>query len=123
MISGVVRAGREAAIQLTVRGPGSREQIVDAIVDTGFDGFVTLRPSVIEALHLSPIARSRVILADGSVVPVAVYAATVLWDGRRVTVDANSMETDALVGMGLLAGYRFCLDAIDGGRVTIEPLP
>jgi clan AA aspartic protease len=122
VIHGVVRAGREAVIRLTVRGPGSTVQIVDAIVDTGFDGFITLPSSLIDALRLPRIARSRVTLADGSVVPVAVYGATVLWDGEWVTVDATSIEADALVGMGLLTGYRFCLDAVAGGRVTIEAL-
>ena len=35
------------------------------------------------------------------------------------------METggDPLIGMALLEGYRLTIDAVDGGRVTIEPIP
>lgn len=45
------------------------------------------------------------------------------WDGGWRTVRADAVDAHALVGMGLLTGYRFCMDAVAGGRVTIEALP
>ncbi|MGH2369953.1 MAG: clan AA aspartic protease, partial [Chloroflexota bacterium] len=81
MITGVVKAAREAAIPLTVRGPQGQEQQVQAIVDTGFTGARTLPPTLIAALSLSHRGRGRGILADGSGFLFDIYEATVVWDG------------------------------------------
>lgn len=43
MITGVVTADRQAIINLTVRGPTGQEHEIEAIVDTGFDGWLTYR--------------------------------------------------------------------------------
>lgn len=42
MITGAVNADYEAVIRLRVYGPIGHEQEVDAILDTGFNGFLTL---------------------------------------------------------------------------------
>ena len=42
MITGVVNADREAIIRLEVRGPALQVEVVDAVIDTGFDGWLTL---------------------------------------------------------------------------------
>ncbi len=44
MIAGVVTASRQAIIRLTVRGPEGQEQEIEAVIDTGFDGTLTLPP-------------------------------------------------------------------------------
>ena len=59
-------------------------------------------------------------LADGSVIAVDVYEATVLWDGQARTVRVHSADGDSLVGMALLYGYRLIIDAVNGGQVIIE---
>jgi clan AA aspartic protease len=123
VIAGTVKAGREAAIDLRVRGTAAQEQVVEATIDTGFTGFLTLPMALIAALRPPRLGWSRARLADGTEVLLDVYAVEVNWDGAWCTVRANAVDTGALVGMGLLAGYRFCLDAVAGGRVVIEPLP
>lgn len=50
MINGSVNPNLEAIVPLVVVGAGSRRQQVDAVVDTGFTGYLTLRPSVVAAL-------------------------------------------------------------------------
>ena len=42
MIAGVVTADREAHIRVTVRGPVVQEQQVEAVIDRGFDGWLSL---------------------------------------------------------------------------------
>jgi len=42
MISGVVTGDRQAVIRLTVRGPTGQEQEIEAVIDTGFDGCLSL---------------------------------------------------------------------------------
>lgn len=52
MISGEVNAQAEAIIRLTVWASDGREQEIEAVLDTGFNGSLTLPPAVIEPLGL-----------------------------------------------------------------------
>ncbi|GBE75925.1 hypothetical protein myaer87_31520 [Microcystis aeruginosa NIES-87] len=45
-----------------------------------------------------------------------------IWDGELRRIDINESDTEPLVGMGLLYGYRMQLDVIEGGTVTIQAL-
>jgi len=64
-MTGTVRA-REARIRINVRGPSGRRKHIEAVIDTGFTGWLTLPASVISALGLSWTNRVRGMLADGS---------------------------------------------------------
>ncbi len=66
MISGLVTGDRQALIHLTVRGPTGQEQEIEAIIDTGFDGCLSLPSSLIVLLSLVWRERGRALLADGS---------------------------------------------------------
>lgn len=123
MIAGNVSASYEATIRLLVRGPGGKENEIDAVIDTGFNGFLTLPPLQITALALDRLGRGRAILADGSEEVFDIYEATVMWDGQLLTVEADAADTDALIGMALLDGYELRIQVVDGGSVTIEALP
>jgi clan AA aspartic protease len=122
MITGTVSAFREAIIRLVVRGPQGQEQQIEAVIDTGFNGSLTLPSALVSMLALPFRRRGRAQLADGSSSLFDIFEATVVWDGqpRRVSVDA--VETDPLVGMGLLYGYELMVQAIDGGSVSIQAL-
>jgi predicted aspartyl protease len=52
MITGVVTDDRQALIRLIVRGPAGNEQEVEAMIDTGFDGWLSLPSSIIFPLDL-----------------------------------------------------------------------
>lgn len=122
MIAGLVSDSSEAIIGLVVSGPGG-EINIDAVVDTGFDGSLSLPPTIISILSLPLHGREVAVLADGSRTVFDVYLATVIWDGltRRVSVD--QADTDPLVGMGLLYGYELTVGVVKGGAVTIKLLP
>lgn len=96
---------------------------VEAVIDTGFTGALTLPERLITALSLSPTASTRVMLADGSLVPANVYAGDVLWDGAFRRVRIHEAEGDILAGMSLMQGCLLTMEIVDGGRVTITPLP
>ncbi len=66
MITGIVNARREATIRLLVRGANGTSEETEALVDTGFNGFLTLPASAIARLGLTRIGRGRALLADGS---------------------------------------------------------
>ncbi len=69
-MSGAVTAGGvEAVLPVTVINPlRSREARVEAVVDTGFTGHLTLRPETVEQLCLPVVGSAESILADGSTV-------------------------------------------------------
>jgi clan AA aspartic protease len=123
VILGTVTANRDAVIVLVVRGPSGHEHRVEAVIDTGFNGWFSLPPELITSLDLPWRRRGRAVLADGSESVFDIYEAVVEWDGvpRRVVVDEAS--TAPLVGMALLDGYELNVEVRTAGRVTVGILP
>lgn len=105
MIAGVVSADYEAVVRLEVQGPAGQKREVDAVVDTGYNGFLTLPPHFITALGLSRQGRGRATLANGSEDIFDIYDVTVLWDGQPREIETDEADTTPLVGMALLNGY------------------
>jgi predicted aspartyl protease len=122
MISGVVTTGLEAVVSLRIRGPSGLEKDCDAIVDTGFDGFVALPTHFIEELQLTPAGSLWAILGDGHATELTLFRGTVVWEAGPRRVDVLAVEGSALVGMSLLRTFRLTVDVMPGGRVTVEPL-
>jgi clan AA aspartic protease len=123
MISGVVNAEREATVRLTLIGENAEQVRVEAIIDTGYDGWLMLSPSLIAKLGYPWTNECNAILADGSKTRFNVYRGTVLWDRRRRTIKIDEAESSPLVGMGLLEGFEVTIQARSGGSVTIRRLP
>ena len=122
MIHGVINQSCEAILPIVVKND-TRTQLVDAVIDTGFSGFLTLPSSTIESLDLIWKGRDLATLGDGTSCIFEVYIAVVIWDGQYRTIDINESETIPLIGMQLLRGYDLRIQAIEGGSVTIEALP
>ncbi|MSP38087.1 MAG: clan AA aspartic protease [Deltaproteobacteria bacterium] len=122
MITGIVTAAREAVIVLNVRGPSGQEVEIHAVIDTGFDGSLTLPAQVITSLRLPWRRRGRSLLADGNETLFDIYEATVIWHGspRRVAVDL--VDLVPLVGMSLLYASELTIRVVERGSVLITPL-
>jgi clan AA aspartic protease len=95
---------------------------VEAIIDTGFDGWLSLPSSIIFPLDLVWRRRGRALLADGSEIIFDIYEAIVIWDGEARRIPVDQAETTPLVGMSLLEGYELTVQAQPGGNVTIASL-
>ena len=110
--------------RLTVEILNSSGQInpIEVLLDTGFDGQLSLPAFVIRQLNLGRGIFRFGELADGSLVQFMSYRATVLWDGQRRQVEVIESGNAPLLGMELLLGSRVTLDVRDGGPVTIEVL-
>lgn len=113
----------QAIVKLSIQAPGSEAQIVDATVDTGLDGFLTLAESVIDALKLPFAGYRRGMLADGSIVRLETYLAEVDWHGSARQMLASKTKSSNLLGMSLLLGSRLDIEVTGHGEVTIEQLP
>lgn len=123
MINGRVTVYREAVISLSVKGSEDQYREIDAVIDTGFNGFLTLPASLIQELGLVWRRRGRAMLADGSESLFDIYEATITWDGRPRRIAVDEVNSDPLIGMSLLYGYELTVQVVDGGRVVINPLP
>lgn len=123
MITGIVNPDYEAVIHLLVQGPAGQEREINAVIDTGFNGFLTLPPILITALGLTRLSRGRAILANGAEDIFDIYGATVLWDGQPRYVETDAVDTTPLVGMALLNGYDLRIQVMNGGRVDIQATP
>ena len=123
MITGQVTVYREAVISLSVQGPEGQSREIDAVIDTGFNGFLTLPASLIQELGLVWRRRGRAMLADGSDSLFDIYEAIVTWDDRPRRIAVDEVNSDPLIGMSLLYGYELTVQVVDGGSVVINPLP
>ena len=120
MIEGVVNAAYEPVMVLAVQGPSGQASEIEAIIDTGFTGFLTVTPALATELELALEGTSRATLADGSEVTFDVYDVAVLWDGQPKYVLADAADTTPLVGMRMLDRHNLNIDVEDGGRVVIQ---
>ena len=120
MMQGLVNQSCEATLPIVIKN-NSATQLVDAVIDPGFSGFLTSPFDIISALGLSWEGRDAA-LGDGTSCTFEVYVATVIWDGQYREVYINESETVPLIGMWLLRGYNLRIQAIEGGTVTIEAL-
>lgn len=121
MITGVVRA-LEATIQLSIRGSGEQVRQVEAVIDSGFTGSLTLSGAVLASLMPSIQGVLRGIMADGSERLFDVYEVTVLWDGELRQIAVVEADGDPLVGMSLLSGYELTMQVRPDGEVKITQL-
>jgi clan AA aspartic protease len=122
MITGVVNAHLEATIRLTLRGPNGQIRRVNAVIDTGFDGWLSLPPAFIAHLGLSWHRRGRAILADASESVFDIYVGAVVWDRRKRAIPIDEADTTPLVGTALLAEYELKAEFRPRGKVTIKRL-
>src|SRR5687768_6385508 len=123
MIAGFVSSQLEPLVQVTVSGPGGHEADVEALIDTGFDGWLTLPLRAIKALNLRWLRSGRMLLADGTETLFDVYDATIQWDGAPRQIRVDQVESEPLMGMALLEGSELRIEVRVGGNVTIEPVP
>jgi clan AA aspartic protease len=123
MMTGVVNAALEATIRLTVQGASAQTHEIEAVIDTGFSGFLTLPPRLITLLRAAWLGRQPGLLADGSIQVFDIYATTVVWDGQPRAVEIEAVDAQPLIGMALIHGCDLRIHVANGGSVTIETVP
>ena len=122
MIIGQVTANREAVIELEIVSQNQQIERVEAVIDTGFNGYLTLPSDLVNRLNLQLAGNRRATLGDGNTVVMDVYLAKVIWHGQEREVIVLQAEGGPLIGMSLLYGNRVILTIVNGGDVTIDPI-
>ena len=95
---------------------------IEATVDTGFTGYLTLSQEMVEFLGLEPVSDQIMTLADGSRAMFLVYRAVVEWFDTLRLIDVHRAEGNALVGMAMLQNHDLHVRAIQDGDVSIAPI-
>jgi hypothetical protein len=71
-------AEREAVVRFQVLGPAGQGMAVEAAIDTGFDGYLTLPAGLVRDLDLPFLGTTTATLGDGNSVHMALHLASVL---------------------------------------------
>lgn len=123
MMTGRVTANREMVIELEVAGSNQTNGTVEAVLDTGFNGYLILPSDLVNRFKLQLAGNRRVTLGDGNTVVLDGYLANVTWHDQEREILVLQAEGGPLIGMSLLYGNRVTATIVDGGDVTIDPLP
>ncbi len=121
MIIGKIVDNQVAIIDLEFAGI-NHNQKVEAIIDTGFTGELTLPGDLIDSLGFPQIGELPITLGDGNEADVGLYLGMVLWQGEERIVQVLRTDGKSLIGMSLLYGNRLTLDVVTDGEVTIQTL-
>lgn len=122
MIKGTVNSALEGTLRIAVRGPHGERRRITAVIDTGYNGALTLPSDVIAELGLPWCDIGSVMLGDGSTCQCDIYAGAIVWDRRPVAIFIEESETTPLVGMELLEGFELNMKVHRRGQVNIKPL-
>ncbi|MEO6193644.1 MAG: clan AA aspartic protease [Thermoanaerobaculia bacterium] len=121
MIHGIVNSKLEPTVRLSIRGPEG-ETAAEAVIDTGFNGALSLPSTLIAELGLRLRTQGLGVLADGTERTFDIYEALVLWNGRLLRVPVGEIENTPLLGTSLLHGSELAIQIIEGGEVAIREL-
>ena len=95
-------------------------KIVKTILDTGFSGYLQLKPHQIANLGFQqPIGTGRMMFANGTSALVQRYLATVQWNGTQRMVVIEESDGPPLLGLSLLRGHVVTLKVEPNGPVTV----
>ena len=119
MISGQINSNIEAVISVPIQDKDGQIRTYQAVIDTGFSGYLTLPLSVVSILQLPIIETRAFSLGDNQRVDFDLYSVTVVWDGEVREILALASEAFPLVGMSLLKGFHLSMDVVDGGEVSL----
>ncbi|MCY7275323.1 MAG: clan AA aspartic protease [Phormidesmis sp. CAN_BIN44] len=95
---------------------------IECVVDTGFEGFLTLPTAIIIDLGLPYIAPIDANLADNSRITTNVHQGIILWNGLERVIPILSMGRRPLIGTALLEDYHLSIDFCESGTVLIDEI-
>ena len=118
-MTGRVNAALDAVLPVEVYGANGQTTAYDAVIDTGFNGFLTLPAHAIQALVLPLAGYVDAILGDGSPIELGLFRARVRWNRTDRAVHVLEAEGGPLVGTALLRNFQLRVHFVQGGAVTV----
>ena len=120
-MTGQITQTLEAILVLTIRGPVNHVEI-ETVLDTGFNEYLTLPRATIDQLQLPYVDTAECELADGRMVAMDSFLATVEWHGSPRQVLVLDADGDPLIGMAILKDSRVAMDVVVGGALSVDPI-
>jgi len=121
MIHGRIIDAR-ATVPVVFRLPGQPDFSLNFVVDTAFNGYLTLPIQAVSAMNLLLHSSAPIKLADGSESLTAIHLATVMWDGVEKIVSVLASGYKPLLGVAMMEGYHLGIDFADNGLVSLEKI-
>lgn len=118
-MTGSVNADLEAILSLSVLDAAGQAHRIRGIIDTGFNGYLTLLLKSITKWGLRWRRREPGMLADNSLIWFDTFGGTVMWNGQRLRIEVEASDSAPLIGMNLLQGYELQMTVRDRGLVTV----
>lgn len=122
MIQGFVSNDWEPVIEVKLIGKSGESKKLEAVVDTGFNGHLSLTESIIDELKLPWLSIGSVVLADGTTALYDSHEGHVEWQGELRRIPIDLADSIPLIGMRLLEGNELVIRAVIGGDVKIRTL-
>ena len=122
MIRGEVRPNRRAMVAVDLLAADGQFQSFNFILDTGFDGDLSLPTQILQGLDVAAEGERIIELADGSRTTTYEWSAIVRWYGAARPITIAESAGEPLLGMNLLWQSRITLETRAYGPVVIEPL-
>ena len=120
MIAGFVNAYMEPVVPVAIVDSNGYRWRWEVVVDTGFNGDLTLPAELIEQLGLTLVGNADTTLADGQTIKSDYYRATTIWDGEYRNVYVVESATESLLGTNLIQGGTLTVQMWEGGDVVID---
>ena len=95
---------------------------IEFVLDTGFNGYLTLPVNAVAAMNLPLFSTTTTILADGNHSLIPTHIATIDWHSQELLVPVLAMGTKPLLGMGLLDECRLVAEFSEDGSIELENL-
>lgn len=121
MIHGTV-IDLQARINVTLRPPEQSYVEIECVVDTGFEGALTLPPDVVATLKLPYVTSISANLADDSSIMTRLHLATIIWHGIEREIIVLAMGRRPLLGTALIEDYHLSIDFCEGGSVIVDEI-
>lgn len=123
MVGSVSPDGSQPVVAVELESTGGETTLeVEAVVDTGSNGELSLPQEIILSLAYPYAGNAVATLADGSTVSVDFFNGLLYWHGTLREVSVTAAEEEPLIGMSLLRGSRLQIEAAPGGEVVIEEM-
>ena len=122
IISGYVNLLRRPTVDVALVDGNGQRWSIEAHLDTGFTGDLTLPSSAIEQLGLPFIAITSLRTATGTMAEFSTYDGIAVWHGQERQIYVLESSVFPLVGVGLLWGNNLSVDFRHGGDVIITEL-
>lgn len=122
MIRGRVNLYHQALLPIEIRDSNGQVELIEFVLDTGFDGCLTLPSEVIQRLGLEREDMVKVTLAGGEEREWDSWYGRIIWHGRSREILVLESAGECLLGMELLEGSQVTIQVRIDGEVVIEEL-